>query len=58
MALGDLQHQLEHLERQAADCDQLARLAIDDDKREIFRRLADQYKAMAENVRLEIAGKG
>ena len=53
--MDDLLAQLEHLEKQATDCELISRLAIEAEKRDMFQRLSAQYRAMAESVRREIA---
>ena len=53
--MKNLLAELEHLEKQANECEQLSRLAIDEDKRALFRHGAQTYRARAEAVRAEIA---
>jgi hypothetical protein len=54
--MKDFLAQLEHLERQIAECDLISNLSTDVTKGETFRRLAEQYRAMAEHVRSAMSG--
>jgi hypothetical protein len=51
--MKDFLDQLGYLEKQADDCDIVASLSTDEHKRQIFKRLADNYRKMAANVRAE-----
>lgn len=53
--MEDLKAKLDKLIAEAAECDLIGNLASDSDKRDLFRRLADLHRAMAEAVRQEIA---
>ena len=53
--MHDLNARLEKLLADAADCDLVGNLATDVAKRTTFRRLAEQFRTMAEDVRAEIA---
>lgn len=52
--MHDLQARLEKLIADAADCEIIGNLAADVAKRATFRRLAEQYREMAERIRAEI----
>jgi hypothetical protein len=52
--MQDLEQRFEKLLADAADCEVIANLAADQRKRAAFARLASQYKAMAEAMRVEI----
>jgi hypothetical protein len=45
--MNDLRHKLEKLTGDAAECDMIASLACETDKREAFKALALQYRKMA-----------
>lgn len=47
----DFKRQIEKLETDAAECDLIAKLAVDDVKRDAFTKLAQQYIAMAGSMR-------
>jgi hypothetical protein len=51
----DLKARLEKLMADAADCDLIASLAADLKKRATFRRIAEQFRTMAAELRREIA---
>ena len=53
--MEDLKAKLEKLIADAAECELIANLASEDDKRKVFRSLAAQYRAMAEAIRTVIA---
>jgi hypothetical protein len=53
--MKDLQTELEKLLVDAEDCELIARLATDKEKRETFSRLARQLLSMAAEVRADIA---
>ena len=53
--MKDFITQLDHLEKQIAECDLISNLASDVAKRQTFARLANKYRAMAEAVRATIA---
>ena len=55
--MKDLQEKLEKLLADAEDCDLISRLATDVAKRAMFRRLAMQTRAMAEEVKRAIASR-
>lgn len=48
--MKDLKDRAEKLRLDAIDCDLIAKLATDDDKRKAFEYLAEQYRAMAEAI--------
>jgi hypothetical protein len=37
--------------KQAAECERIAKLATDDAKRELFARLAERYRVLADEVK-------
>jgi hypothetical protein len=53
--MKDLKAELEKLLVNAEDCDLIARLATDKEKRETFSRIARQLRGMAAELRAEIA---
>jgi SepF-like predicted cell division protein (DUF552 family) len=53
--MKDLQAELERLLVNAEDCELIARLATDISKRETFRRIAIQLRAMAAELKADIA---
>ena len=53
--MKDLQAKLERLLADAHDCDLIGNLATDHDKRATFRRMAAQFREMAEQLRADIA---
>ena len=56
--MQNLTDRLEKLIADAAECDMISNLAADAAKRASFRRLAEQYRQMAEEVKAEIAERG
>lgn len=57
-SMQDLKDRLEKVTADAADCDLIGSLATDVAKRAMFRRLAEQFRAMAEDLKAEIAMRG
>ena len=55
--MHDLKAQLEKLVADAAECEIIANLATDKDKREAFRSLAVQYRKMADAIREVISSR-
>lgn len=55
--MKDMRERLEDLLVDAAECDLIANLTIDKDKRALFRSLADQYRTMAMAVRSVIEAR-
>jgi len=55
--MKDLQAKLERLLAEAQDCDLIGNLATDPDKRATFRRMAEQLREVAEQLRADIAAK-
>ena len=53
--MEDLKAKLEKLISDAAECDMIANLSGDKEKREEFRSLAEQYRKMADVVRQAMA---
>jgi hypothetical protein len=53
--MKDFQARVESLLKQAAECDLVANLATDVEKRELFARLAREYREMARDVKKIIA---
>jgi hypothetical protein len=56
--MEDLKAKLEKLVADAAECDLIASLATEKDKREVFTSLAKQYRSMADAIRSTIANRG
>ena len=56
--MEEMKARLEKLLADAEDCELISRLAEDVGKRAMFRRLPEQFRAMAEEVRSSIAQKG
>ena len=56
--MQDLKHKLEQLIADAAECDLIASLAAEADKRAVFADLGAQYRKMAEAIRTVIAERG
>lgn len=52
--MQDLQQQYEKLLADVADCELVSNLTQDIHKRATFRRLAEQYKELAEKLRRDI----
>ncbi|MBR1193863.1 hypothetical protein JQ634_34250 [Bradyrhizobium sp. AUGA SZCCT0240] len=52
--MKDLKAELEKLLVNAEDCELIARLATDKDKRETFSRIAKQLRGMADELKAEI----
>lgn len=50
----DIRARIEKLLADAADCEIVSNLAVDVRKRAQFRRLADQYKAMAAHLQAQL----
>jgi hypothetical protein len=48
--MQDYRARIEKLLKEAADCDLIANLATDKQKRELFERLARDYRTMAADV--------
>jgi len=48
--MKDIKPRLEKLIADAAECDLIGTLAADPEKREAFRRLAQQYRTMADEL--------
>jgi hypothetical protein len=55
--MQDLKAELEKLLVNAEDCDLIARLAADADKRQTFSRIATQLREMAVDLRADIAAR-
>jgi hypothetical protein len=55
--MQDFKAKLEKLISDAAECDMIANLSDDKDKREAFRSLAEQYRKMADAIRQTMAGR-
>ena len=55
--MKDLQTKLEQLLAEAHDCDLIGNLATDQAKRATFRRMAAQFRKMAEELRADIAAR-
>jgi hypothetical protein len=55
--MTDLQNRLERFETLTAECELIAKLATDATKRELYLRLAVQYRDLAGDMRKAIATK-
>jgi hypothetical protein len=55
--MKDYQTSLEHLRKEAAEARLIADLATNEAKRETFAKLADDLKALADEVELAMAAK-
>ena len=55
--MKDLKAELEKLLVNAEDCELIARLATEQDKRRTFSRIATQLREMAAELRAEIAAR-
>ena len=55
--MKDLQAKLEQLLAEAQDCDLIGNLATDQAKRTTFRRMAAQFREMAEELKADIAAQ-
>ena len=53
----DLQLMLERFETSAAECEMIAQLATDNQKRELYFRLALHYRELAADMRTVLATK-
>ena len=52
--MKDLKERLDKLLTDAADCDLIGSLAVDTSKRTMFRRMAEQFRLMAADLKVEI----
>jgi hypothetical protein len=55
--MTDLEAKLERFETLAAECELIAKLAMDGAKRELYLRLALHYRELAVDIRRAIATK-
>jgi hypothetical protein len=55
--MKDLQAKLEQILTEAHDCDLIGNLATDQAKRATFRRMAAQFREMAEELKADIAAR-
>ncbi len=55
--MKDLQTKLEKLLSDAQDCDLIGNLATDQAKRATFRRMAAQFREMAEELKADIGAR-
>jgi hypothetical protein len=55
--MTDLQNRLERFETLTAECELIAKLATDATKRELYLRLAVQYRDLAGDMRKAITSK-
>ncbi len=55
--MKDLKSKLEKLLTEAQDCDLIGNLATDSAKRATFRRMAAQFREMAEELKADIAAR-
>jgi len=56
--MQDYKARIENLLTGAAECDLIANLATDKQKRELFEKLARDYREMAEDIQKIIAIRG
>jgi len=56
--MKDLQAKLEKLLTEVSECELIANLATDPDKRAAFERMTRQYRAMIEELRADIEKMG
>ena len=56
-SMEDMTAKLEKLLTEAEDCEIIGRLATDPNKRELFKRLAADLRAMAHDIKIAIAGR-
>ena len=49
--MKDILNQLNHLDCEIADCELIAKMAVDPAKRELFNRLVEQYRKMRDDLR-------
>jgi hypothetical protein len=57
LRMKELQAKLERLLAEAQDCDLIGNLATDQAKRATFRRMAAQFREMAEQLKADIAAR-
>lgn len=55
--MKDLKAKLDQLLAEAQDCDLIGNLATDSAKRATFRRMAQQFREMAEQLKADIAAR-
>jgi hypothetical protein len=55
--MTEFEAKLERFETLAAECERIAKLALDGAKRELYMRLACHYRELAEDMRRLIATK-
>ena len=55
--MADFEAKLERFETLAAECDLISKLAADGVRRELYLRLGQHYRELAEDVRTVIATK-
>lgn len=53
--MEDLKAKLEKLRMEAEDCAILGKLAADQEKRDLFNKLADNFRSMARDIEAVIA---
>lgn len=49
--MKDIIERIEKLDQDAIDCELIAKLAVDEEKRAAFMTLAQEYKVMADRLR-------
>lgn len=49
--MRDITSRIEKLDQDAIDCELIAKLAVDEEKRAAFMTLAQEYKVMADRLR-------
>mgnify|MGYP000361816831 CR=1 FL=1 len=52
--MHDFKRQIEKLENDAIECDLIAKLAIDNAKRDAFARLAEEFHSLAQLMKREL----
>jgi len=50
----DIQNQLAKLENEIADCELIARMAVDPAKRELFNQLVEKYSELRDQLRTTV----
>ena len=54
--MQDYKARIEKLSADAAECDLIGNLAVEEAKRKTFRRLAQQFRAIGEQLKAEMEG--
>ena len=53
--MKDIQERIERIVKEAAECDMIAKLATDPEKRALFKRLADRYQEMLDDLKVAVS---